>query len=78
VISPAGTAGQKRCPSGNPELSTGEAGRLLDRLAAFDSPAIHLVLTGGDPLKRPDLFELIERGRMKGLGSQWRPAAPRS
>ncbi len=56
------------------ELSTGEAGRLLDRLAAFDSPAIHLVLTGGDPLKRPDLFELIERGRMKGLGVSVAPS----
>lgn len=56
------------------ELTTDEGFRLLDRLAAFDSPTIHLVLTGGDPLKRPDLFALIERGRVRGLGVSVAPS----
>lgn len=49
------------------ELTADEGLRLLDRLAAFDPPTIHLVLTGGDPLKRPDLVSgrpiVSHRGR---------------
>jgi AdoMet-dependent heme synthase len=45
-------------PGRNPlELSTGEAKRLLDEIAAMEVPVF--VLTGGDPLKRPDIFELV-------------------
>ena len=40
------------------ELSTDEAKRLIDEVAALGSPVF--VLTGGDPLKRPDIFELVE------------------
>ena len=36
------------------ELTTAEGSRLLQRLAAFGEPLPHLVLTGGDPLKRKD------------------------
>ena len=39
------------------ELDTEEGFRLLEQLAAGD-PKPHVVLTGGDPLERPDLFEL--------------------
>ncbi len=39
------------------ELSTDEGKRLIDEIAALEVPVF--VLTGGDPLKRPDLFELI-------------------
>ena len=39
------------------ELSTDEAKRLIDEVAALGSPVF--VLTGGDPLKRPDIFELV-------------------
>ncbi|MDP6087795.1 MAG: TIGR04053 family radical SAM/SPASM domain-containing protein [Nitrospinota bacterium] len=42
------------------ELDTEEGGRLLEDLLGFGKPAPHLVLTGGDPLKRPDFFELLE------------------
>jgi len=45
------------------ELSTGEAKILLERLTEFGTPLPRIVLTGGDPLKRPDLFELIESAR---------------
>lgn len=48
------------------ELSTEEGLQLLERLRAFGDPPPHLVLTGGDPLKRPDLFTWIERA--VGLG----------
>jgi radical SAM protein with 4Fe4S-binding SPASM domain len=41
------------------ELTTVEGLHLLERLAAFGGPRPRLVLTGGDPLKRPDLWVLI-------------------
>jgi MoaA/NifB/PqqE/SkfB family radical SAM enzyme len=45
-------------PGRNPlELSTSEAKRLIDEIAAMEVPVF--VLTGGDPLKRPDIFELV-------------------
>ena len=40
------------------ELSTEEAKRLIDEIAAMEVPVF--VLTGGDPLKRPDIFELVQ------------------
>lgn len=40
------------------ELSTNEAKRLIDEVAALQVPVF--VLTGGDPLKRPDIFELVK------------------
>ncbi len=45
------------------ELSTEEGKALLREIKAMGSL---LILTGGDPMKRPDLFELIAYGR--GLG----------
>lgn len=41
------------------ELTTAEGRDLVDQVARFDPPPV-LVLSGGDPLERPDLFELIE------------------
>ena len=40
------------------ELSTREAKGLIDEIAGMQVPLF--VLTGGDPLKRPDIFELVE------------------
>lgn len=53
-------------PSRDPrELSTSEAMRLMDELCRFGRPLF--VLTGGDPLKRPDVVELVEYGTRQGL-----------
>jgi len=55
-------------PEADPaELTPEEGQRLLRGLARFGSPLPHLVLTGGDPLKRADLFSLIASARALGL-----------
>jgi heme b synthase len=48
------------------QLTTDEAFRLVDDIAAFGEPII-LILTGGDPLKREDIFAVAERATAKGL-----------
>jgi AdoMet-dependent heme synthase len=47
------------------ELSTAEAFKLLDDIAAFAKPVI--ILTGGEPLLRPDIFEIAKHGVELGL-----------
>ena len=47
------------------ELSTEEAKRMMDAVRRFGHPLF--VLTGGDPLKRPDIVELVEYGASIGL-----------
>lgn len=47
------------------ELSTEEGKRLMER--ARDFGRLLFVLTGGDPLKRPDTVELVEHGARIGL-----------
>jgi len=50
------------------ELTTQEAKVLLTQLKAFQGrPVPHVVMTGGDPLKRPDLLELVAYGITLGL-----------
>ena len=49
------------------ELSTEEGKQLLKELRAFGDPLPHLVMTGGDVLHRPDLFELIDYAVELGL-----------
>jgi len=44
------------------ELTTAEITALLDDLGALGSPRPIVVFTGGDPLLRPDLVELVRRG----------------
>jgi radical SAM protein len=62
-------------PDADPGELTSEAGRrLLDRLAAFGPPHPHVVLTGGDPFKRADLFPLIAHARGIGLGVSVSPS----
>lgn len=46
-------------------FNTDEAKKLVDDIAAFSSPVI--VLSGGEPLLRPDLFEIASYGTEKGL-----------
>jgi heme b synthase len=47
------------------ELSTEECFHLIDEIAAMSSPVI--ILTGGEPLLRPDIFEIASYGTDKGL-----------
>jgi heme b synthase len=47
------------------ELDTARCLRLLDEIAAFSQPVI--ILTGGEPLLRPDIFEIAAYGDSKGL-----------
>ena len=51
--------------SRSPELSFDEAMRVVDDIASFARPV--LILTGGEPLLCPYLFELIAYAREKGL-----------
>jgi len=48
------------------ELSTQECYRVMDGLASFDQPPI-VVLTGGDPFMRRDLYDIGSYGVKKGL-----------
>jgi len=50
------------------DLSTEEALGVLDQLAAAGVGVV--ILSGGEPLLRPDLFELAARGRELGLAVQ--------
>ncbi|MGO8996792.1 MAG: radical SAM protein [Polyangiaceae bacterium] len=56
------------------ELDHAAGLKLLRSLAAAD-PKPHLVLTGGDPLERSDLFELIAAARALGLQVSVSPSA---
>lgn len=55
------------------ELSTAEGKRLIEQIAALRVPVF--VLTGGDPIKRPDLFKLIDYARVQGVRVSLTPSA---
>ncbi len=57
------------------ELTTEEARALLDEVAAFGPPAPIFVLTGGDPMKRPDLMELVAYGSKRRIPMGFSPSA---
>lgn len=56
------------------ELDTAEALALVDALAGFGNRPI-LVLTGGDPLMRPDVFEIAAHADSRGLRVALTPTA---
>lgn len=56
------------------ELSTEQSKALIDQIATFPRRPM-LVMTGGDPLKRADLFELIEHAVDAGLQVALTPSA---
>lgn len=56
------------------ELTTAEVGALIDDLAALGAPRPVLVLTGGDPLKRPDLTSIVRHASLSGLAVAVSPA----
>ncbi|HEY2774215.1 MAG TPA: TIGR04053 family radical SAM/SPASM domain-containing protein [Candidatus Binatia bacterium] len=56
------------------ELSAGESKLLLEDLRRFAVPPL-VVLTGGDPMKRPDIFDLVAHGTGIGLSMAMTPSA---
>jgi radical SAM protein len=61
-------------PERNPdELTTEQGFKLLDEIRSFGDPL--MVFTGGDPLKRPDLFDLLRHSAGLGLRTNVTPSA---
>jgi len=56
-------------------LSTDEGKQLLDQIKTFGKPTPIVVLTGGDPFKRDDIFELVRYGAEIGLPMAVSPSA---
>lgn len=56
------------------ELSTEQSMALIDQVASFPRPP-NFVFTGGDPLKRADLFTLIRHAADAGLHAALTPSA---
>ncbi len=54
------------------ELTLGEGTNLVRQIREFGRPIF--VLTGGDPLKRPDIFSLIRAGAEAGLATNLSPS----
>jgi len=57
------------------ELTTAEGIALLRSLRDFGDPLPNLVFTGGDPLARPDLLELVDEAVSLGLSVAVTPSA---
>ncbi|MBZ5611119.1 MAG: TIGR04053 family radical SAM/SPASM domain-containing protein [Acidobacteriia bacterium] len=55
------------------ELSTAEAFELLSEVKRFGNPL--MVFTGGDPLKRPDIYDLARHSVATGLRTNITPSA---
>lgn len=55
------------------ELNTQESLQLIDRIKDFGSPI--LIFTGGDPMMRRDLFDLISHATRQGLRCSLTPTA---
>ncbi len=56
-------------------LTTDEGKLLLDQIKTFGKPTPIVVLTGGDPFKRTDIFELVAYGTQIGLPIAVSPSA---
>ena len=55
------------------ELSTAEAFHLVNQIAEMQVPLF--VLTGGDPLKRPDLLPIVQYASRRGVRTSLTPSA---
>jgi radical SAM protein len=58
------------------ELTTDEGRALVDQIAEMGTPLV--VFSGGDPVNRPDLFDLIRHAKARGLRTATIPAATES
>jgi radical SAM protein len=57
------------------ELTTAQSKAFLNQLSGFGDPLPHLILTGGDPLSRKDIYELIDYACSLGLEVSITPSA---
>jgi AdoMet-dependent heme synthase len=57
------------------ELNHAESLAFVNQIPGFGSPIPTLILTGGDPLARPDLFEVIDEARRLNIPVSITPAA---
>jgi len=57
------------------ELKFDEGVELMRQIREFGDPLPQLILTGGDPLARADLYDLIDKARQFGIGVSVTPAA---
>jgi radical SAM protein len=55
------------------ELTTPEAMALIDEVAALQAPLF--VMTGGDPLKRPDIYQIVRHAAARGIRPSLTPSA---
>jgi radical SAM protein len=63
-------------PNRNPfELTTQEVFRLVAMIKEFGEPYPLLILTGGDPMKRPDIFDIVAFATGQGLRVAMTPSA---
>lgn len=56
------------------EMDRGESTRLIDEITRFGRPYPVIIFTGGDPLMRPDIFDLISYSRERGIPVAMAPA----
>lgn len=57
------------------ELDTKECYAVIDEIKRFGNPSPHIVLTGGDPLNREDLFDIICYLRNQDINFSLAPSA---
>jgi AdoMet-dependent heme synthase len=57
------------------ELTFAEAQRLVKGVKTFEMPYPLFILTGGDPAKRSDIFDIISYARAEGLRVAMTPSA---
>jgi AdoMet-dependent heme synthase len=60
------------------ELKEEEAYNLLTDIKGFGAPYPHVVLTGGDPLKHPYVFNILAKGKEMGIGMSLSPSATKN
>src|SRR5271170_7053344 len=57
------------------QLSLEDSLAFLKQIPDFGDPMPHLILTGGDPLERQDLYLLIDQAKKLGIALSITPAA---
>lgn len=60
------------------ELTDGQCLQMLQDIKDFGAPYPHLVITGGDPLKHPDMFKILAWAKELGIGVSLSPSGTTS